>query len=47
MSTTMMNLMGSNLTTIEVGTKIDSVGTIHLEETKAILETKYMTILMM
>jgi len=32
----MTNLMGCNLTNIEVGTKIEIISTIHLEETKAI-----------
>ena len=40
MSTIMTNMMDHNLTTIKVGTKIDIIGTIHLEETKAILGTK-------
>ena len=47
MSIAMMNLMSRDLSTVEVGIDIDIIGTIHLEKTKAILGTKYMTILMM
>jgi len=47
MSTTMANLMSRNGTTVEVGTEINIIGTTQLEETKAILGTKCMMILMM
>ena len=47
MSTTMTNLISHDLTPIEIVTESELVGTLHLEEAKAILETKYGMILMM
>ncbi|KAJ8437295.1 hypothetical protein Cgig2_006399 [Carnegiea gigantea] len=41
----MMNPIGGNLTIVEISIEIDPIGTLPLEETKAILGTKDMTIL--